>query len=103
MKRRLICDRFTCGLLIRGGVLLALFAGVHLMGWREHTTILCGMMPVSDGSAWLAAYAGVAYVLCFLLASVLAPILVISAVLWAFAGNRFQKGGCDECRNSGTE
>lgn len=84
------------GLLIRGLVLLALFALAHGLGWREHATILCGMAPVSGGSAWLAAYAGVAYVLCFLLATLLAPVLLIASVMCLCLGGRIQKGDDDE-------
>lgn len=74
-------ERLARGLLIRGVVLVGLFAVFHLLGWRENTTILCGTSPVSDGTAWLAAYSGVAYVVCYLLATIVAPILLIAAVV----------------------
>jgi hypothetical protein len=75
--------RLVRGLLIRAFLLAGWFAAVHLLGWREHTTVLCGMAPVSGGAAWLAVYSGVVYILSYLLATLLAPVLLIAAaVAW---------------------
>lgn len=71
--------RLARGLFVRGLVLMGLLATVHLLGWREHTMILCGTAPVAGQIGWLAAYRGVAYVLCYLLATLVAPVLLIAA------------------------
>jgi len=81
MSESMSYDRLIRGLLIRGIVFPGLFAVIHLLKWREYTTILCGMVPISDSTAWLAAYGGVAYVLCYLLAALVAPILMIAAAV----------------------
>ena len=76
------------GLLIRGVVLAGLFVAAHLLGWREHTSILCGMAPVSGGTAWLAAYSGVAYVVCYMMATLVAPVLLVASVVVWLMGRR---------------
>lgn len=83
MNTRTGGERLAHGLLLRGVALVSLFAVVHLLGWREHTTVLCGMAPVGGASAWVAGYAGIAYVLCYVLATVVAPVLVMAAaIVW---------------------
>ncbi len=70
--------RLARGLVTRALMLVGLFAAAHLAGWRENTSVLCGMSAVTGGSAWLANYTGLAYVLCYLLATLLAPILFLA-------------------------
>ena len=69
------------GLLARGIVLGVIFAAVHLAGWREYTSVLCGTLPDSATAPQFAGYLGAAYVVCYLLAAVIAPILVLAAAL----------------------
>ena len=92
--------RLARGMLARGLVLLGLLAAAHLMGWREHTSVLCGMAPTAGSSAWLAGYAGAAYVVCYVLATMAAPVLLIaSAVLWILTKWQIWKGAKDECNS----
>lgn len=81
------------GMFVRGMVLMGLFVVVHLMGWREYTMILCGTAPVAGHAAGLAAYGGVAYVLCYLLATLVAPVLMIAAAVAWVVGRRLANGG----------
>lgn len=98
MRARTDGERLAQGLFLRAAALACLFAVAHLLGWRENTTVLCGMAPVDGASAWVAGYTGAAYVLCYLLATLATPVLLLAAaVIWAVTRRQVQKGGGNEC------
>jgi hypothetical protein len=64
-------------------MLAGLFVAAHLAGWRENTSVICGMSPITGPAAWIAGGTGIAYVLCYLLATLVAPILLLAGgMLW---------------------
>jgi hypothetical protein len=62
--------------LLVAGVLIAIHLGMRALGLAEHTSAIAGM-PVSPASAIL----GPLYVVTYLLAVVVAPILAVASVL----------------------
>ncbi len=77
------------GLALRGVVLLAAYAACEAAGWRTCTSFLCGMRPGTEDPSTLLALAGMAYVIFYLLAMVLAPVLILAAGLsWAWGALR---------------
>jgi hypothetical protein len=69
------------GLALRGIVLTALFLAAHLAGLRSFTSILCGMSSSAGGTASVTAFLGSVYVVLYLAAVSVAPILLIAAGL----------------------
>lgn len=71
------------GLLVRALVLVLFYGAVHVAGWRQYTSFLCGTVEMAGGTVSWTAYAGAAYLVAYLSAVVLAPILVLAAgLLW---------------------
>ncbi|HEY3322840.1 MAG TPA: hypothetical protein VGP72_20465 [Planctomycetota bacterium] len=67
------------GMLLRALLLVFIFVLCHFLGWREYTTILCGIsLSGNPGDAW-ASLKGVLYLLSWFGFILAAPILVISA------------------------
>jgi hypothetical protein len=70
-------------LLLLAAIGLALSYGVcHLAGWREYTSILCGMPPGGGIGAATASLLGLIYVSAYLGCYLLAPALALGAILW---------------------
>ena len=66
---------------VRALVYALLFAGMHLAGWRAYTSVLCGSLEADAVFRWPAALLGLLYVLGYLAATVLVPILLLAAGL----------------------
>jgi hypothetical protein len=73
--------------LVRAGVLFAFFLVLHLLGLRDHVSVLSGTEPASG----LLGAGGLLYVAAWLVAVVAAPIFVIAAGLLAVS-DRFRRG-----------
>lgn len=71
------------GLVIRAVVLLLVFAVMHLAGLRRMTTILCGTFEGIGRSKELTALLGFTYILFYVAATVIAPIMLIAAGILA--------------------
>jgi len=71
------------GLLTRAVLLTVIYLVLHLAGWRENTSILCGTAPTGNLSDRYAEVYGVIYVLFYFAVMVLVPILVIAAGMLA--------------------
>ncbi|MEX0775426.1 MAG: hypothetical protein WD042_06895 [Phycisphaeraceae bacterium] len=65
----------------RAVLLLAIFALLHLLGWRADTAIISGTLPAPGVAGELAILRGLLYVLSYFAAVLVAPILLIAAVL----------------------
>ena len=77
-------DLFTPrGLLVRALVLAALYTALHLAGLRSQTSVLCATMQEEGGRQFWGAFAAAAYIVTYLLAVVVAPILALAAGLLA--------------------
>lgn len=86
--------RLARGLMARALMLAGLFAVAHLLGWRENTSVICGMSPITGSNAWMAAGAGLVYVICYLLATMVAPVLFLAGVfLYGWGQWRRRKEG----------
>jgi hypothetical protein len=73
-------------------MLAGLLVAAHLAGWRENTSVICGMYPITGPAAWIAGCTGIAYVLCYLLATLVAPILLLAGgMLWGWVKWRQRK------------
>jgi hypothetical protein len=71
------------GLLVRALVLAVFYGAVHVAGWRQYTSFLCGTVEMVGGAVSWTACAGAVYLVAYLGAVVLAPILAIAAgLLW---------------------
>jgi hypothetical protein len=68
--------------LARAGILLAFFLVLHVLGLREHVSVLSGNEPVSG----LLGAGGLLYVAAWLVTVTLAPIFVIAAAVHALLG-----------------
>ena len=71
------------GFLICAGTLAVLFGAVHLAGWRDYTSILCGQAPTGDMADRTAIHLGMAYVVFHLGCVLVAPVLAIAAGIFA--------------------
>jgi hypothetical protein len=68
--------------LARAGILLAFFLVLHLLGLREHVSVLSGTEPANG----LLGAGGLLYVAAWLVAVIAAPIFVIAAAVHALLG-----------------
>jgi len=72
------------GLALRAVEFAAPFLIAHLLGLRRFTSVLCGTMDTGELAGPFSALAGLVYVLLYLGATVVAPILAIGAgLLWS--------------------
>jgi hypothetical protein len=76
------------GLLLRAALLALVYAALHLAGWREYTSILCGTSPTGNLADQRAALFGLIYVLLRFTVVVGCPVLVIAAGLLALLERR---------------
>ncbi len=76
------------GLLVRAVLLTVVYLVLHLAGWREYTSILCGTAPTGNLGDRQAQLYGLIYVLCHFAVVVSVPILVIAAGLLALIQHR---------------
>lgn len=71
------------GLAVRAVEFAIPFVIAHLLGLRRFTSVLCGTMETGEPARLLSALAGLVYVLLYLGATVVAPILAVgSGLLW---------------------
>jgi uncharacterized membrane protein (DUF485 family) len=77
-------DRRSRAWAVRAAILVAVFLCAHLLGFRDHVSVLSGTEPAGGGTS---ATAGVFYVVAWLVAVVVAPIYAIAAAL-QFAASR---------------
>ena len=66
------------GLLIRAAVLAAAYVVLHLAGFREYASVICGMPPPGS-SRYLVSFAACAYIMLHLAAVMVVPALVIAS------------------------
>ncbi len=71
------------GLLSCAAVLVLLFAIMHLAGLREYTTIISGTSPTGDLRDQSALSMGVLYIILYMVATMIVPVLAIAAGLLA--------------------
>lgn len=69
------------GLSVRAAELLAVFVLCHLAGLRDYTCVLCGTPPSPGAAGALQAGLGVGYVVLYICATVLAPVMLLAALL----------------------
>jgi hypothetical protein len=77
------------GLVARAVFVVLVFAILHAAGWRSHTTVLSGTSPTGEPFTYTDSWKMVAYVLSYLFATVLAPILLIAALVLTVFTKRF--------------
>lgn len=80
------------GLVVRAGVLTAIFIVCHLLGLREFTTVLCGTYPSAGIMSECLVFLGLIYVLLYLAFTVVVPIFLIAAGLLAIWERHSRKG-----------
>ena len=78
--------------LVTPAFLVGLFLVMHLLGARDHTSVLSGTMPTDGGSA----LGGVIYLLTWFGAVLVAPILALQAPIYQLLERRF--GASEEAR-----
>ena len=71
------------GLLSRAVLLTVIYLGLHLAGWREYTSILCGTAPTGNLNDHYTQVAGLIYVLLYFTVVFGVPILVLAVGLLA--------------------
>jgi hypothetical protein len=69
--------------------LWAAFLACHLLGFRDHVSVLSGTAPASGGDA--SVVGGLAYVASWLLAVAVAPVLAIAAIVQATILRRLER------------
>ena len=62
--------------------LAALFAVAHALGFREYASVLCGTVPLGAFNLLMNRFFAIVYVLLYLGAAVLAPILLIGGAVF---------------------
>jgi hypothetical protein len=83
LRSRLLSPR---GLLWRAGVLSALFLLAHLGGLRDKTCVFSATSPDGGALDTLSVVLGASYAALYLLVVLVAPILMIGALLLLLAG-----------------
>lgn len=73
-------------LLRRAALIALLFGLLHVFGARECTSVLCGTRPEVAGSFLVAALTGVAYIIAYILFTVVMPVLLIAAGMLGVGG-----------------
>jgi hypothetical protein len=68
-------------LLLRALAIVILFASVHLAGLREYTTFITGTTGNAEISWRLSAFYGMTYLTLYMGCVVVAPILILTAIL----------------------
>ncbi len=75
-------------------VCAAVYVVLYLLGWRESTSVLCGTLPEDRTAQTIQAFQATMYVIFYMGTAVVAPILVIAAIvfqaivrLWKGQGN----------------
>jgi|GEM_PF-933331 len=81
------------GLLARAMLGVLVFIVLHAIGFRAYTTILSGTSPTGEQVAYADMLKMVSYVLSYLFSTIVAPILLIGAVLLAVLQRKFVKSG----------
>jgi len=69
------------GMLVRAALVVATFVVCHALGFRAYTSVLSGTAAVAGMHHTVLGAVGLFYVLLYIGAVVLAPILVIAAIL----------------------
>ena len=67
------------GFVVRAAIIALFFAVCHLLGWREHTSFLCGTTGSTSAGGHLSAVLGVIYIVAYLGFVLVAPMLVLAA------------------------
>jgi len=67
------------GFALRAGAILVLYLVAHVAGLRECTSFLSGTMPLGSFGQYLNGFLGIAYVLVYIGAVIVAPILIVAA------------------------
>ncbi len=78
------------GLVARGVFVVVVFIILHAIGLRAYTTVLSGTSPTGEPFTYIDSWKMVAYVLSYLFATVLAPILLIAALILSLLTGRFR-------------
>ncbi len=65
------------GLLVRAGLIVAVFATLHLLGWRDDTRIISGTSLASSATV----FRGFVYAAAYFAAIILGPILILAAAI----------------------
>ena len=76
------------GFLITAATLAVVFAVLHLVGAREHASVLCGQIPEAIA---LAVPLGVAYVFFYVAFALVVPVLVLAAGPFALLQRAFDR------------
>ena len=66
-------------MLVRAAWILAAYAFFHLLGFRDYTCVFCGTSPSGDPGDQAAILLGIVYVVLYVSAVVVAPVLVMGA------------------------
>jgi hypothetical protein len=76
------------GLIARAVFVVLVFIILHAIGWRTYATVLSGTSPTGEPFTYTDSWRMVAYVLSYLFATVLAPILLIAALVLSLLTRR---------------
>lgn len=63
-------------------VAAGVFVAVHLAGWRESTSILCGTLPSGRHAQVIQSFEALVYTLFYMAAVIVAPILTLAAAVF---------------------
>ena len=77
------------GLIARAALGILVFIVLHVIGFRAYTTLLSGTSPTGEQVAYVDMLKMVAYVLSYLFTTMVAPILVIAAVVLTVLQKKF--------------
>jgi len=73
--------RIASRLLLRSVLIAAAWLAAHLVGWRDYTSIISGTSPTGGTVTVLPLVLGVTYGVLYFGAMLVAPVLVIAAIL----------------------
>lgn len=76
------------GFILRAAVCVAALAVVHLLGWREYTSIISGTSPTGESISLSTALPGMLYMAAWFATVLIAPALLIAAGVLRLARRR---------------
>lgn len=73
------------GFLINGLTFAGVYAVLHLLGWRQYTSIFCGTLPADRTEQIATSFCGLIYTMLYMLTVLAAPILILAAGMFGLA------------------
>ena len=76
------------GFLLRAGLILLLYFVAHMAGFRDYVSVLSGTAPQGVLGQTVSSYLGIVYLLLYVAAVGIVPVLIVAALVFAVLERR---------------